>query len=119
MSRSRHMQHDERPDGRHDMRLVDQPPVREAETQAIASFLRSLAARVEVDPALALAVRTALYESGLLSANAGVMSGSTPAVQIGKHAVSRPSLGRAESAGTGAAAPDPFVLYREQGEAAL
>jgi hypothetical protein len=83
------------------------PPSASAlEIERVATFFRTLAARAEADPAFASAVRAALEESGLLETDS-VRKSARP--RSGKRTLDR-----------GALQPlDPFVVYRDHGEAAL
>lgn len=86
-----------------------QPP---ADTSA-AAFLRALAQRAEADPAFATQLRAALDESGLTSEQ-GVAQ-STPAKGARARGVARAGA----AAPAGEAPPDPFTIYRTQGEERL
>lgn len=100
----------------------DTPPasapaaVSQREAQALGTFLRNLAARVETDLAFAAQVRAALHESGLIAASEAPSS---------RAPTKRPSVRRVVPKSAAAAEqgkdapPDPFVLLREHGEAGL
>lgn len=82
----------------------------------VAAFLRALARRADTDPTFAEQLRAALAESGLVAA--------TRAPATGASARSRRAARNAVSAApTGASAadapPDPFSVYRAQGEERL
>ena len=82
--------------------------------QRVATFLRSLAAQAEDDPALASTLQSALEESGLMAA---------PKTAKAPRAAKRPADATAPS-GAAREAPaepqfDPFAVYRDRGEDAL
>lgn len=76
----------------------------------ISAWLRALAQRAETDPAFAAQLAAALAESGLDAR-------PTSAVTRGKQ--SRASKGHRAPAPETPAPPDPFSVYRAQGEAGL
>lgn len=84
------------------------------EARAVSAFLRALAARAEVDVALAGQIAAALRESGLLPDDA-------PTGGRGKTAENprNRTLGANRLDATPADAPDPFVVLRERGEPGL
>jgi hypothetical protein len=90
-----------------------------AEQRQVAVFLRGLAARAEADPALAAAIYAALEQSGLLASAPSIAEG--PAAGARSRLAARSARGNAASppSGQAAVALDPFVVYREHGEAAL
>lgn len=86
---------------------------RDVEARQLAAFFRSLAGRIEKEPALSATIRGALEESGLLTAAsqlevppAGRAKGGRRAAATDEARGERPAL-------------DPFVVYREHGEGAL
>jgi len=112
MSRMSHMPHGRRSAG--------QSEAREAETRAVAAFLRGLAARVESDPALAVAVRGALEESGLPAlSDTNTAPSSLTQPPRSARPPGRLAQGNAPPSGGEAPALEPFVVYREYGETAL
>lgn len=85
-----------------------------SEGRAVGAFLRALAARAEADAALAREIRAALRESGLLpdgdtgparDLRTGQARNRKPAITTEKAVLHEP--------------PDPFVVFRERGEAGL
>lgn len=80
--------------------------------EAVAAFLRELASRAETDAAFAKQLAEALRASGLLPTQASVAP-ATSSVSASARA------SRATAASSPDAAPDPFSLLRERGEAGL
>ena len=80
-----------------------------ADTQAVGSFLRSLASRVESDAALALQIQGALEESGLLERREAADSRKGKKARVKHPAVPAPV----------ATPSDPFRILREHGEKEL
>lgn len=85
-----------------------------ADPASVAAFLRDLAARVEADAAFGRQVAAALCESGLLAENA-----AEPSPQPGDGRERRPTGAPSAAAGTTAALPDPFAMWRARGEDGL
>ena len=78
----------------------------------VGAFLRALAQRAESDPALAAQLQAALAESGL--------AGQAPSPRAGAKRGSRARQGSAAGASTtDEPLPDPFSVYRAQGEEKL
>jgi hypothetical protein len=100
----------------HDRRGDDAADV--ANTRAVAAFLRALASRAEADATFAAHLMAALRESGLASALTGERSGAAAPPTRGARA--RGARAAAEApADAPAAPPDPFSIYRAQGEERL
>ncbi len=90
------------------------------ERAAVSAWLQSLAARAENDPTFAAQMLAALRESGLMVALSGEAPASEPRSATGRRAPTRGA--RARGAGVPASEtppPDPFSVYRAQGEAGL
>ena len=86
-----------------------------ADPASVAAFLRGLAARVEADPAVAKLVAAALYESGLLAGGA-----AQPSARPGDGPAQRPAgVLRGAVVPTATELPDPFAIWRAQGEDGL
>ncbi len=83
---------------------------------AVAAFLRALAQRADADPAFAAQVRAALDESGLASGLASGQADERP--RQGNKRASRPAAAAASAPAT-ESPPDPFTIYRTQGEERL
>ncbi len=78
---------------------------------SVAAFLRELARQAESDSAFATHLRTALTKSGLLDAQADPSRSLAPAKPRAR--TTQRSTASAETT------PDPFGIYRGQGEEAL
>jgi hypothetical protein len=85
------------------------------EPSAIAAFLRSLAGRVEADPALAGQVAAALCESGLLPAGEAAPAPPSSAGDLNRHG----SGVRTPKGNARGVLSDPFAILRTEGEDAL
>lgn len=89
-----------------------------AQAATVGAFLRALAQRAEADPALAAHLLAALDESGLARALTG-----QPPVQREAASGARGSRARVAPRATAATGdeppPDPFSVYRTQGEERL
>jgi hypothetical protein len=87
-----------------------------AEAEKVASFLRDLAARAERDPGLATTLAASLSASGLLvspgATKSRARSASPRVTQSEANTRGKLRVAHAES-------PDPFALYRSEGESGL
>lgn len=85
----------------------------------VAAFLRALARRADTDPAFAEQLRAALAESGLAAATGAPATGASAR----SRRAARNAAGAANAATTAISAadapPDPFSVYRAQGEERL
>ncbi|HET9109943.1 MAG TPA: hypothetical protein VFN78_03865 [Ktedonobacterales bacterium] len=90
---------------------------RRDDTAAVSVWLRALAKRAEGDSAFAAQLLATLRESGLASALTGeAPSASAPRARTARtRALTRP----VEAASETTAPPDPFALFRSQGEDGL
>ena len=88
------------------------------EIAAVSAWLRALAARAESDPSLAAQLVATLRESGLASAltgEASVTASAPRARGARQRSLTRPVDATSETPPP----PDPFALYRAQGENGL
>jgi hypothetical protein len=105
------MSHDRRDDQRNDA-----TPHTSA---AVSAWLQSLATRAENDPAFAAQMLAALRESGLLGALPAEESVASPRNTPTRRPRTRSAPRSAAAATSETPPPDPFSVYRSQGEAGL
>ena len=98
----------------------DERPQNDASAaESAGAFLRALARRADADPAFAAQMLAALDESGLKSASDEAQRASTPTRTKGSRTRASTRATPGAPATNETPAPDPFTIYRAQGEERL